>query len=65
MTSIQIPEFYSPFPSEVSPYVDEAQKHTVEWAIQFRLVEDDLTLERFQREKSAWLAGRTDRKSVV
>lgn len=59
MKLMRFPEFYCPFESKVNKHVDEAQKHTMDWAVRFRLIDDELILQRFQREKSAWLAGRT------
>ncbi|WP_175552237.1 terpene synthase family protein [Seinonella peptonophila] len=55
----QLLKAYSPFKPEVHPEVDSAQKHTIEWATRFQIIENDVTYDRFYNENSAWLAGRT------
>jgi hypothetical protein len=53
-----IPDIYCPFPSQISPYVEEVQMHSLWWVKHFRLVQREVAYRRFTTARFAWLASR-------
>lgn len=39
--SITIPDIYCPFPSQVSPHLEHARRHTLQWIQKFRLIQKE------------------------
>jgi len=59
MTYITLPAFYCPFPSQLSPLVEEVHQHTLAWASSYNLLQKEAALRRFNGARYAWLAART------
>lgn len=49
----------SPFQPLLNPYVEEAERHTQEWILNFQFATDEEVLKRFYASKFGWLSGRT------
>lgn len=47
MESLIIPDIYCPFPSLINPNVEQAKKHTLEWAKDFRLIRRETSHHHF------------------
>jgi hypothetical protein len=59
MTRIILPTFYCPFPSQLSPLVEEVHQHTLAWATRYDLLQKEAAQRRFDGARYAWLAART------
>jgi hypothetical protein len=59
MEHFTLPDIFCPFPSQISPYVQEVHVHSLWWVKHFRLVQQAVALRRFSAARSAWLAART------
>jgi hypothetical protein len=44
---IRTPQIYCPFPSQISPYAQAIQEHTLAWATRFRLISGAAAVDRF------------------
>lgn len=59
MDTMCFPRIYCPFTSGINPHVEVAGKHTLDWAMHFRLVQRDTAdMHRFLGSRFAWLAAR-------
>lgn len=47
MESLVIPDIYCPFPSLTNPNIEQAKKHSLEWAKDFRLIQRDAAQQHF------------------
>ncbi|MGW4663448.1 4-epi-cubebol synthase [Streptosporangium sandarakinum] len=55
---LRIPPLPCPFPSQVSPYADQADKETLEWLADSGMLDDEM-VERYRRAGYGWLCART------
>jgi terpene synthase-like protein len=47
MEPIVIPEIYCPFPSLISPHLEQVREHALEWVKRFRLIQSETALRHF------------------
>jgi Terpene synthase family 2, C-terminal metal binding len=45
--SLMIPDIYCPFPSQISPYLEQVREHTLEWVQRFRLIQREIARQYF------------------
>lgn len=45
--SITIPDIYCPFPSQISPYLEQVRRYTLEWVQSFNLVQKETALQYY------------------
>ncbi|MFG1854339.1 germacradienol/geosmin synthase [Actinomadura geliboluensis] len=41
MQPFELPDFYVPYPARLNPHLEGARKHTMEWAREMRMLDDD------------------------
>lgn len=58
MALVTLPNFYCPFPSAIHPQVEAIHQHTLLWATEHRLLQQDAAIRRFNASRFAWLAAR-------
>ena len=58
MQHITIPDIYCPFPSLISPYVENLHKHCLWFAEQFHLVRQGKAFQQFSACRFAWFVAR-------
>lgn len=58
MESFAIPTFYCPLPSAINAHVEAIQRHSLDWALTFQLLQGDAAVRRFEASKFGWLAAR-------
>lgn len=58
MLRITLPSFYAPFPPTMHPQVEEVHQHTLAWARQHHLVQQEAAIERLRVARFAWLTAR-------
>lgn len=58
MALITFPDFYCPFPAEIHPQVEAVHQHTLLWATEYRLLQQEAAIRRFNASRFAWLAAR-------
>ena len=58
MEQSTLTELYCPFPEAVSPYAEDVQESTVEWACSFELVKGMPAIRQIETSKLGFLAGR-------
>lgn len=59
MDPMRLPMIYCPFTTSVNRHVETAHKHTLDWAMHFRLIQKDTAaMRRFLGSRFAWLTAR-------
>jgi len=59
MPVAKLPSLYCPFPQAISPYVEDAERHTAEWVRRFKLLPDPTAFRRFCMAQFGTLAAAT------
>jgi 5-epi-alpha-selinene synthase len=47
MEPFMIPDIYCPFPSQISPYLEQVRSYTLEWVQRFHLVQQETVLQHY------------------